>query len=93
MLQALIQIIRLKTNGLDKYNKFTGSNYTLEGLTKNYFTKKVAAEDKLRAETKKLKKLFLKTHPESIELEAQKKTRTLPKGWMEMELAGSIKMR
>ena len=67
-------------NGLDQYNKFTGSNYTLEGLTKKLTdTKKFAAEEKLRAQTKKLQEALPKNHPESIELEAKKKTRTLPK--------------
>jgi len=68
-------------NGLDQYNKFTGSNFTLEGLTKKLTdTKKFAAEEKLRAETKKLQKALPKNHPESIELEAQTKTKTPPKG-------------
>ena len=68
-------------NGLDRYNKFTGSNFTLEGFTKKLTdTKKFAAEEKLRAETKKLQKALPKNHPESIELEAQTKTITPPKG-------------
>ena len=66
--------------GLDQFNKFNGSNYTLEGLTKKLTdTKKFAAEEKLRAETKKLQKALPKNHPESIKLEAQTKTITPPK--------------
>ena len=59
---------------LDQYNKFTGSNHTFKSLAN-----KVTTEDKLRAETKKLQQALPRGHPERIALEAQKKTRTLPK--------------
>jgi len=62
----------------DKYDRY----FDLAGINKNDFISNLgtqfSTEEKLRAETKKLQEALPKNHPESIALEAQKKTRTLP---------------
>jgi len=63
----------------DRYDRY----FELAGINKNDFISKLGTkfttEDKLRAETKKLQQALPINHPESIALEAQTKTKTLPK--------------
>jgi len=61
--------------------KSTGKFSTDIGNTITRYT----TEEKLRAETKKLQEALPKNHPESIALEAQKKTRTPPTDTVERD--------
>jgi len=69
----------------DKYDRY----FDLAGINKNDFISNLgtqfSTEEKLRAETKKLQEALPKNHPESIALEAQKKTRTPPTDTIERD--------
>ena len=77
---AQLNALHNKANrALATFNKFNNTNYTLEGLFNKVNDDKIktyAAEEKLRAETKKLQEALPPGHPERIALEVQKKTRT-----------------